>query len=340
MIAEGKQALLFLQKKKQKNSYLLGALAPLSQIPAINKSFLLLFFKKETLACLFFAMSVGAAAAQTATNPGYFMPPKSPVLEAHPVTQKSPVIDDTLIDNLPPPAPVVIAGPLPWYETDWGVLGIGVLATAASLALDRTSNHFAQTNLSYSFRKDFALKFADALELAPLAFAGLTMIQSPISDPELAHASSIAFASAAEVTVLTMGIKYFVGRDRPGGPNSDPFVAQPADAERSTFSIGAVLPGFGEPTSSFPSGHTALAFALVTPYAEIYHNPWLYAIPVAVGAGRVAAVDGHWLSDVVGGGFIGWLTADLTRRYFPNSDFGLMFFGDGRQIQVGISGRF
>jgi membrane-associated phospholipid phosphatase len=335
-----KKALLFLQKKKQKTAYLLGDVARPVPGPAMSRSFLLLFFKKEGLACLLWLASGGAAAAQSAGGPGYFMPPHSPVVEARPVTEKSPVIDDTLIDNLPPPAPVVIAGPLPWYETDWGVLGIGVLATAASLTLDRTSNHFAQTNLSFSFRKDYALKFADALELAPLAFAGLTMLQSPISDPELAHASSIAFASAAEVTVLTMGIKYFVGRDRPGGPDSDPFVAQPADAKRSTFSIGAVLPGFGEPTSSFPSGHTALAFALVTPYAEIYHDPWLYAIPVAVGAGRVAAVDGHWLSDVVGGGFIGWLTADLTRRYFPNSDFGLMFFGDGRQMQVGFSGRF
>jgi hypothetical protein len=45
-----KNALLFLQKKKQKNSYLLGVVAPaLPTLPA-NNSFLLLFFKKEALA--------------------------------------------------------------------------------------------------------------------------------------------------------------------------------------------------------------------------------------------------------------------------------------------------
>jgi hypothetical protein len=44
-----KQALLFLQKKKQKNSYLLGDLAPALQTPAVSRSFLLLFFKKEVL---------------------------------------------------------------------------------------------------------------------------------------------------------------------------------------------------------------------------------------------------------------------------------------------------
>jgi hypothetical protein len=45
-----KQALLFLQKKKQKNSYDLRAVAPAESNPAVNKSFLVLFFKKELLA--------------------------------------------------------------------------------------------------------------------------------------------------------------------------------------------------------------------------------------------------------------------------------------------------
>jgi hypothetical protein len=50
MMAEGKRALLFLQKKKQKNSSLSWALA--MQVPHTTgiKSFLLLFFKKEDLA--------------------------------------------------------------------------------------------------------------------------------------------------------------------------------------------------------------------------------------------------------------------------------------------------
>jgi membrane-associated phospholipid phosphatase len=185
-----------------------------------------------------------------------------------------------------------------------------------------------------------ALREANILELAPLAFAGLTMVQSPISDPELAHVSSIAVTAAAAVTLESFALKYAIGRNRPGGPDADPFVAHPFDASRSSFSIGAVFPGDATDTSSFPSGHTALAFALITPYAEIYHAPWLYAIPIAVGLGRIAAVDGHWASDVVGGGFLGWLTADLTRRFFPNSDYGFMIFGDGQSLMVGFSGRF
>jgi hypothetical protein len=45
-----KKALLFLQKKKQKNSYLLEVVAPPVNKTPISKSFLLLFFKKEVLA--------------------------------------------------------------------------------------------------------------------------------------------------------------------------------------------------------------------------------------------------------------------------------------------------
>ena len=288
--------------------------------------------------------------AQTGSNAGYFMPPAvqstqnaesgSAVVEAHPAGQASPVIDSSLVDTLPPPTILPSNNQLPWYETDWGVLGIGVAATGFAMIFDHGINQFSDTRLSAHFRGKVALRAANILELAPLAFAGATMIQSPISDPMLAHASSIAVTSAAEVTVLSMGLKYAIGRQRPGGPNSDPFVAKPFDAANSSFSLGAVFPGAGTPTSSFPSGHTALAFALITPYAELYHAPILYAIPVAVGLARVAAVDGHWASDAVGGGFIGWLTADLTRRFFPDSDYGLMFFGDGQSMTVGLHGQF
>jgi hypothetical protein len=45
----GKKALLFLQKKKQKNSYLRRVAAPAGQTPTVNRSFLVLFFKKELL---------------------------------------------------------------------------------------------------------------------------------------------------------------------------------------------------------------------------------------------------------------------------------------------------
>jgi len=297
--------------------------------------------------CALAFLAPQVAETQTSPNPGYFVPsdnvppPGGAVEQVTPVPMQSPVYDSHLIDNLPPPAPVAAVAPrLPWYETDWGVLGIGVVATGLATLEDRNLNNYDSSRLSVNFRNNVALREANILELAPLAFAGLTSVQSPISDPKLAHASSIAVTAAAAVTAISFGLKYVIGRQRPGGVGSDPYVFHPVDAAYSSISVGAVFPGATTSTSSFPSGHTDLAFALITPYAELYHNPWLYSIPVAVGVGRILAVDGHWASDVVAGGFIGWLTADLTRRFFPDGDYGLILFGDGQREEVGISGRF
>ncbi len=296
----------------------------------------------------------GFACAQSANakaaSPGYFMPPDtqlaqadgsgSAVLESHPSGEKSPVIDSNLVDTLPPPSDQAYYTSPPWYETDWGVLGIGVVATGLTMTLDHGINFWVLNHIGEKGRTQVALRIANVATLAPLAFAGLTMVQSPISDPELAHASSIAMTASAVVTVESLGLKYAIGRQRPNSENN-PFVFHPFSNASQLYATGAIFPAGGDNgTSSFPSGHTALAFALITPYAEIYHEPILYTIPVVVGLARVAAQDGHWASDAVGGGFIGWLTADITRRLFPQSDYGLMIFGDGKSMNVGIHGQF
>ncbi|GBE11141.1 PAP2 superfamily protein [bacterium BMS3Abin12] len=224
----------------------------------------------------------------------------------------------------------------PWYKTPWGIAGIGLVATGATMGLDRGINHFAQTRLSHGFRNHAALDIADALTDGSLIFAGTTWFQSPWAGPKLAHASSVALTAGAITTLETFGLKYAFGRERPAGPDSSPFRFHPFSSRFSVISGGNVVPLGRGNTASLPSGHTAMAFAIITPYAQIYHQPWLYAIPVTIGLARIAAVDGHWASDVVAGGFLGWLTADLTLRYFPDSDFGVMLFSDG----VGVYKRF
>jgi membrane-associated phospholipid phosphatase len=308
-----------------------------------------------TLSTSLLFVGAGFARAQQAntsqpSNPGYFMPPDnqvaqadgsgSAVIESHPSGQRSPVIDSNLVDTLPPPSDASYYAPTPWYETDWGVLGIGVVATGLTMTLDHGINFWVLNHISEQDRTKVALRIANVGELAPLAFAGLTMIQSPISDPELAHASSIAVTAGAAVTVESLGLKYAIGRVRPANEDSSPFVFHPFTNPSQLYATGSVFGGGDNGTSSFPSGHTALAFALITPYAELYHAPILYVIPVTVGLARIAAQDGHWASDAVGGGFIGWLTADITRRLFPQSDYGLMIFGDGQSMNVGIHGQF
>jgi len=69
---------------------------------------------------------------------------------------------------------------------------------------------------------------------------------------------------------------------------------------------------------SFPSGHTAAAFALATVVSLQYrHSFWAgavsYSVAAAVGLSRMA-LDKHWLSDVVAGAAIGHLVARLVVR--------------------------
>ncbi len=204
------------------------------------------------------------------------------------------------------------------------------------MLFDHGINHYVDTHLSRNFRNQVPLNIADVLTDGSLILAGTTWFQSPWASPKLAHTSSVALTAAAITTVEVFALKYAVGRARPSGPDSSSTQYHPFSSRYAVFSTSFLFNRDGPATASFPSGHTAIAFAVITPYAQNYHQPWLYAIPMLVGVSRIMAVDGHWASDVVAGGFLGWLTADLTNRYFAKSDYGFMLFGDG----VGFYGKF
>lgn len=196
---------------------------------------------------------------------------------------------------------------------------LGVWATGLALLLDRQVEDWAKTHRQDRFNKNLSYS-KDVLPLFGIAFAGLTTFQSPWTDAKLAHTSSVALASTMLTWAEVVGIKLATGRDRPGDSDS-PYSFRPPNRKYDVWIDGA----------SFPSGHTALSWAVVTPYARAYDLPWLYVIPVLSGIGRVAD-DAHWLSDVVAGSFIGYYTADFVERHFPSGDFGMLLTPNGVMI--------
>lgn len=70
--------------------------------------------------------------------------------------------------------------------------------------------------------------------------------------------------------------------------------------------------------TSFPSGHTVAAFAVMTPWVLYYPHPATYAL-FALSAGTAIAriaQNKHWPSDVVAGAALGFFTARwLTKRH-------------------------
>ncbi len=99
---------------------------------------------------------------------------------------------------------------------------------------------------------------------------------------------------------ITTAVKFVVGRSRPQG-----------DGDADLF---RPLSGW----NSFPSGHTAVAFALATTIADETRDPWSDA--ALYGAATLTAVarlndDRHWTSDVFVGALVGHLSARwLSRR--------------------------
>jgi membrane-associated phospholipid phosphatase len=123
-------------------------------------------------------------------------------------------------------------------------------------------------------------------------------------DAGLVDVLLIAEASAIALNVNTL-VKYAVARERPGRGDVDRF--------RSDDNL------------SFPSGHTTLAFALVSSAATVAQlrgyrtSPWVWAAGMVLAGGvgylRVAA-DAHHLTDVATGAALGTAIGVAVPRLF------------------------
>jgi membrane-associated phospholipid phosphatase len=128
-----------------------------------------------------------------------------------------------------------------------------------------------------------------------------------LGDKTLQNTSFNAFKSILTASSVTISLKYLTGRSRPyvreGAYAFDPF---PQDKHEYR---------------SLPSGHSTLAFAFFTPFAERYSR-WLYAIPFSVGLSRIYK-DDHWTSDVVLGSAIGFLAGYFFEHKNRHIEFSL-----------------
>ena len=147
------------------------------------------------------------------------------------------------------------------------------------------------------------------LTLAALATYGIGRVAG-------SHTTADVGLHTLEALVLTTSVSQVVrgvlGRTRPRASLQDPFVFKP----------GTGFSGFE--TRSFPSLHTAAAFATATalvgeirerrPGAVKVAAPLLYTAAMVPGLTRVY-LDQHWASDVVAGAFVGALVGSRVVSY-------------------------
>ncbi|WP_426211648.1 YjbH domain-containing protein [Massilia sp. TWP1-3-3] len=205
---------------------------------------------------------------------------------------------------------------------DW-VYGTGAAAGAvlASALLDKPVDKYvskhAETRLARSWGN-----FGKNMPIALLATSGVAVA---MGDGRMQNTGIISLeAVAASLGVAAVG-KYAVDRARPY-ENRGPWQRAGEGQSRSN--------------SSFPSGHSAIAFAAVTPFAQEYDAPWLYGVAAVSAMGRVAGRQ-HWVSDTVAGGIIGYAAGTLLwKGQRDNSKSQLSVVPGPKEISVSYQARF
>ena len=192
----------------------------------------------------------------------------------------------------------------------WSVrLAVGMVAVAVSLLLDP----WAWGVLRHGTGYDHWAEMRELLAAAKFLGSGLgtALIATAIGSLDAWRRAAVLAIAVLTAAAAAGVVKVVTGRERPSR------VDQPPGHERR-WSFHGPAEGLTHSTyQSFPSGHTAGAFASATALGALYPpaQPVFYSVAVACGVNRVVKHQ-HFLSDVVAGAVIGHLVGwwVVTRR--------------------------
>ncbi|OEZ98117.1 PAP2 superfamily protein [Duganella phyllosphaerae] len=176
----------------------------------------------------------------------------------------------------------VIPAPREWVRPVTMTVGAILVSALADKPVDRQMKKYQDKKALRGLNT-----YGNAL---PYALVGAAGAAFALGDERLSNTGLIAMQSIAAATGVSLVGKYAVGRARP-------------EEERGPWS--RVGEGYSRSDAAFPSGHAAVSFAAITPFAKEYNAPWLYGVAALGSAGRVAGRK-HWVSDTVAGSVIGY----------------------------------
>ena len=213
----------------------------------------------------------------------------------------------------------VVVSPLHWKGQDLAALGVtaGVVAIAFSLdetTKDRADNH---TGAGFDNFSLFVTHFGEGPFLIGFS-AALYAGGEAFKNDGLRKTGLMSLESFAVSGVVVTALKLVAGRHRPLAAHG-----------AWDFNFFSTL----NHEHSFPSGHSASAFAVASTIAGTTDSFWLgavsYGLASIVAVSRVANSE-HWLSDIIVGSalgyFIGKKVLDLNRASAagaPSLGFGL-----------------
>lgn len=181
------------------------------------------------------------------------------------------------------------------------LLGLGAIALVSATMMfdEQVQPQIAQGNPEQlSTFSQISEPFGNPLKMGILAL-GSYYTAGYLKNINIKGASSAALQSMLTAGVAAITIKLLVHRVRP----EEQLLFDPYQFRGASFS--------GE-NLSFPSGHSATAFAVAASVSTYYENDWRIAVPLYIVAGLTAyqrVYDfKHWPSDVVAGALLGtWI---------------------------------
>lgn len=186
----------------------------------------------------------------------------------------------------------VFTAPLRWEHADWRTVTREALIVAGTMALlDDPVRDYMQNHRSAStdrIAKTFEPFGAEYVAGVLLGYALVGKLANKPNARKTALDGTVSTLIAAGL--IAPALKSITGRSRPR-------------TDQGAFDFHPFGGG-----ASFPSGHTAAAFALATSIAKNNDHLWVkglsYGVATLVGYARVEH-DAHWLSDATASAFIG-----------------------------------
>jgi membrane-associated phospholipid phosphatase len=244
-------------------------------------------------------------------------------------------VSPALADDAVAPAPAVpVTLPAPALSAaDGWFAAATAVGVAASAFGDTWAERQSQGMRSLETRglARFTQRLGDPRIVGPALLAGY--VTGRLTGlPNFSAASARVAGATLGAVVLCEGLKLAVGRARPDLAPGDPDEFRP----------------FGRLDSSFPSGHTTVAFAAAAAIDEESQARWVpwVVYPVAAGVGLARVHENqHWLSDVTAGAALGfWAGRKVDQvergkvRLFDRAHF--LFKGSPRNFRLGFKTRF